>query len=128
MGLKSAWGRGELIALGYEVSRNLHPAGTPLTSVYPTLTCFFMIQGTFKRIRETYVLPNVHYYYNTITRLKGTFHYTHGNGDQESVLLHPVGWVELVQNLESIEVEFGYTDGYAIWDPLRLPKLDSVRT
>ncbi|TCD67311.1 hypothetical protein EIP91_000281 [Steccherinum ochraceum] len=96
MGLKSAWGRSELIALGYE--------------------------GTFKRIRETFVLPDVHYYFNTITRLKGTFHNIHGNGDVDSVLLHPVGWAELVENLESIEVEFGYTDGYAIWDPLRQPK------
>jgi len=92
MGLKSAWGRSELIALGYE--------------------------GTYKRIRETYILPQMHHYYNTITRLKGTFHY----GDHESVLLHPVGWAEMVMNLESIEVEFGYTDGYPIWDPMRLPK------
>ena len=83
---------------------------------------FFGSQGTYKRIRETYVLPDIHYYFNTITRLKGTFHNIHGNGDSESVLLHPVGWAELVENLESIEVEFSYTNGYAIWDPTRLPK------
>ena len=37
-------------------------------------------------------------------RLKASLYYTHGSGDDDLVILHPVGWEEVLQNVKEIYV------------------------
>ena len=42
--------------------------------------------------------------FETNLRLKASLYYTHGSGDDDLVILHPVGWEEVLQNVKEIYV------------------------